>query len=71
MIINYQVFHNNQNFIDWQNNLTKDISILEMVPVTVYEETYHTVNDFAGNINHNVSEKHNSIGIFVTYTEND
>ena len=68
MIINYKVFNGNEEFVDWQNGLDTDISILDMKPVNTHTDETHEVNRFENNVNYNHVECRKTIGIFVTYT---
>jgi len=67
MKINYKVFNTNKEFLDWQDAPKGDLVIVDMVPVVTYSNSNH---EFENNTNLNNSETYNSIGIFVTYTEN-
>ena len=71
MKVQYKVFESNQDFVDWQDNLNENISILEMAPVITYTRVESVVNRFENNINYNTSDNYNTVGVFVTYTEDD
>lgn len=71
MKVQYKVFESNQDFVDWQDNLNENISILEMAPVITYTRVESVVNRFENNTNFNTSDNYNTVGVFVTYTEDD
>ena len=68
MIINYKTFGSNVEFVDWQNGLDTNISILDMRPVNLHKEETHEVNRFENTTNYNHVKSLNTIGIFVIYT---
>ena len=62
MIIQYEVFENNEKFVEWQNQKAR--RIINIFPINLSAENDGKINEKECEINFNIN-----VGVMVTYAE--